>query len=144
MDPHQIELVKTSFAGAAADPGELARVFYERLFAAAPELRSRFSTDAAEQERKLGLELQAIVGRLDRVDELVDRTQALGMRHVGYGARPGHYQLVGAALLDALGAVLGARFTPEVAAAWRYAYNLVAEAMQHGAAESTVALRLGA
>src|SRR5262245_44784228 len=129
MDPQQIALVKASFAEAAAEPGELARRFYARLFAIAPEVEPLFTTDPAEQELKLSLELLAIVERLDRVDDLVARTRELGMRHVGYGARPAHYEVVGTALLDALGDVLGPRFTPEVAAAWRYAYNLVAEAM---------------
>jgi len=137
MDPEQIVLVKASFADAAAEPGALARRFYERLFAAAPDVRPLFTTEPAEQERKLSLELLAIVERLDRVDDLVARTHDLGVRHVRYGARPAHYEVVGTALLGALGDVLGPRFTPEVAAAWRYAYNLVAEAMQQGAAEAT-------
>jgi hemoglobin-like flavoprotein len=142
MDPQQIALVKSSFADAAAEPGELARSFYQRLFAAAPDVRPLFTTATAEQERKLSLELLAIVDRLDRVDDLVARTRDLGLRHVGYGARPAHYEVVGTALLGALGDVLGPRFTPAVEAAWRYAYNLVAEAMQQGAAEATAA-RLG-
>jgi nitric oxide dioxygenase len=144
MDPQQIALVKTSFAAAAAEPGALARVFYARLFAAAPDLRSLFTTAPAEQQRKLSLELAAIVDRLDRVDSLVERTRDLGLRHVAYGARPAHYQAVGTALLGALGEVLGSRFTPDIAAAWRYAYNLVAEAMQQGAVEAVAGARSSA
>jgi nitric oxide dioxygenase len=135
MNPEQIALVKTSFAAATAEPGALASRFYARLFAAAPELQSLFTAEPAEQQRKLSLELLAIVERLDRVDDLVARTRDLGMRHVAYGARPAHYDVVGAALLGALGDVLGPRCTRELAAAWRYAYNLVAEALQQGAAE---------
>jgi nitric oxide dioxygenase len=143
MNPEQIALVKTSFVDAAAEPGELAHRFYLRLFAAAPDVRPLFTAEPSEQERKLTVELLAIIDRLDRLDDLLARTRELGMRHVGYGARPAHYEVVGAALLGALGDVLGPRFTPEVAAAWRYAYNLVAEAMQQGAAEAA-ATRSGA
>jgi nitric oxide dioxygenase len=141
MDPQQISLVKSSFAEATADSRELARVFYDRLFEMSPELRTMFTTDRVEQERKLTHELEAIVGLLDHVDQLVLRTSDLGSRHVGYGARADHYDLVGAAMLAALAEVLGAEFTTETADAWRYAYNLVAEAMQQGAAASTTGPR---
>ena len=141
MDPQQIALVKSSFAEATANAGVLARVFYDRLFATAPELRELFTSDRDEQELKLVQELRAIVDLLDHVDDLVARTSDLGARHVGYGARVAHYDVVGAVLLDALAEVLGARFSPEAGRAWRYAYNLVAEAMQQGAAASTAGQR---
>ena len=82
MDPQQIALVKATFAEATAQPAELARVFYRRLFAAAPGLSLLFGADPLAQERKLTDELCAIVDLLDRVDELVVRTSELGMRHV--------------------------------------------------------------
>jgi nitric oxide dioxygenase len=137
MDPQQIVLVQASFAEATATPGVLERVFYERLFELAPELRGLFPSDLGEQERKLTGELRAIVDRLDHVDELVARTRDLGLRHVAYGARADHYDIVGVALLDALALVLRGGLPPEVGRAWRYAYNLVAEAMQQGAAAAT-------
>ena len=133
MDPQQIALVRASFADASAPAGALTGAFYDRLFAAAPELHALFPADRAAQERKLEAELQAIVDRLDHVDDLVARTRALGSRHVRYGARPAHYDIVGDALLGALADTLGTGFTPQIAGAWRYAYNLVAEAMQQGA-----------
>jgi hemoglobin-like flavoprotein len=141
MDPQQIALVKSSFAAATTTPGELARVFYTRLFSTSPELQSLFTSDRGEQERKLTQELKQIVDLLDHVDQLLARTGDLGSRHVGYGARADHYDLVGAAMIEALAEVLGATFTPETANAWRYAYNLVAEAMQQGAAASTTGSR---
>jgi hemoglobin-like flavoprotein len=130
MDPQQIALVKASFLDAAASPDSLAGVFYDLLFTAAPELRTLFAGDRREQERKLTAELRAIVDRLDHVDELIARTRELGKRHVAYGVRAEHYDLVGEALIDALAIVLGLRLSPEAERAWRYAYNLVAEAMQ--------------
>jgi len=143
VDPQQIALVRTSFAAATVRPGALTRAFYERLFAAAPELRSLFTSDPEVQARKLAAELEAIVERLDCVGDLVARTRELGSRHAGYGARPAHYEVVGEALLGALEAVLGRAFTAEVAGAWRYAYNLVAEAMLQGAATTVSSGRIG-
>jgi hemoglobin-like flavoprotein len=143
MDPQQIALVKASFAQATREPRALARVFYERLFATSPELQDLFTRDPREQQVKLTDELRVIVDLLDHVDELVVRTSDLGMRHVEYGARADHYDLVGVALIDAFKEVLGSEMTPEVERAWRYAYNLVAEAMQQGAAASTTSRRGG-
>jgi hemoglobin-like flavoprotein len=137
MDPQQIALVKASFAEATAQPGALARVFYDRLFEVAPDLRAMFPDDLTDQQRKLTDELRAIVDLLDHVDQLVVRTSDLGVRHVGYGACADHYDLVGEAILEALAEVLGTAFTPEARDAWKYAYNLVAEAMQQGAASTT-------
>lgn len=138
MDPQQIALVRASFAAATAQPGALTGAFYRRLFEAAPELRALFGADPDAQERKLAAELRAIVDLLDHVGELVPRTRALGSRHVEYGARAWHYDVVGEALLNALADVLGTGLSPEVAGAWRYAYNLVAEAMQQGCARVEV------
>ncbi len=70
---------------------------------------------------------------IPRLGELLAHTRALGARHLGYGARATDYQTVGAALLDALAAVLGDGFDPETRQAWVVAYNLVAEIMLDGA-----------
>ena len=63
-------------------------------------------------------------------------TRALGARHVGYGVRAAHYQILGAALLDALAAVLGGDFDAPTREAWATAYNLMAETMLEGAASA--------
>jgi hemoglobin-like flavoprotein len=42
---------------------------------------------------------------------------------------PAHYAAVGAALMAALERTLGDRFTPEVEAAWRNAFDALARAM---------------
>ena len=47
----------------------------------------------------------------------------LAKRHVGYGARPEHYPVVGGALLWTLEKGLGEAWTPEVADAWTAAYG---------------------
>jgi methyl-accepting chemotaxis protein len=46
------------------------------------------------------------------------------------------YQTVGAALLDALAAVLGDSFDVPTRQAWAAAYNLIAETMLEGAASA--------
>ena len=144
MDPQQIDLVKTSFAAATAQPGApRSRASTTSCSRRLRSCASSSATEPGEQQRKLTDELRAIVDLLDHVDQLLARTGDLGMRHVAYGARSDHYDLVGTALLEALAVVLGDGFTPDVERAWRFAYNLVAEAMQQGATASTTS-RLGA
>jgi hemoglobin-like flavoprotein len=86
----------------------------------------------------------AAVERLDRPDDLLPAVEELGRRHVGYGVRVGHYAVVGEALLDALGEVLGAAaFTAEAEDAWRAAYGLLATTMQAGARAAAAAAAAG-
>ena len=55
--------------------------------------------------------------------------QKLAERHVGYGAQPAHYAVVGQALIDTLDKGLGAEFTPETRAAWETAYGTLSAVM---------------
>ena len=77
--------------------------------------------------------LAEIVRVLDRPELLVSEVAASGRRHVGYGVHDRDYEDVGAALLWALENHLGAAFTPDVRAAWREAYTLLAAVMQRAA-----------
>ena len=84
------------------------------------------------QRAKFADELAAIVGAMRRFDEFAAEGAALGCRHHAYGVAAGHYGTAGRALLDALAQVLGPRWTPAIAEAWRLAYHLVAEVMVAG------------
>jgi methyl-accepting chemotaxis protein len=90
----------------------------------------------AEQQVRFALKLTEIVQALPVLDELLVTTRALGARHVAYGVRAADYQTLGAALLDALAAVLGDDFDAPTREAWAIAYNLIAETMLEGAASA--------
>jgi nitric oxide dioxygenase len=107
--------------------------FYRRLFAAQPALEPLFSSDPMVLQAKFVAELDAIVDAARRPDLLAERCRALGIRHVRYGAAAEHYEPVGKALLEAMEAALGPRWTPETADAWRIAYALLTELMVNGA-----------
>lgn len=129
MTPQQIDLVKSSFALALPKSDQVAKAFYDRLFAAAPDVQSMFRTDMASQGQKLMLTLATIVSNLDRLDVLLPEATELARRHVSYGAVDAHYATVGNALIATLRAELGGRFTPETEAAWTTAYATLSEAM---------------
>jgi nitric oxide dioxygenase len=122
MTPEQVVLVQQSFAQVAPIADKAAEIFYDRLFEVAPAVKPLFSGDMAEQRRKLMATLAALVGGLSDLPSVLPTASALAKRHVGYGARPEHYPVVGDALLWTLARGLGPQWTPEVAAAWTAAY----------------------
>jgi hemoglobin-like flavoprotein len=122
MTPEQVVLVQQSFAQVAPIADKAAEIFYDRLFEVAPAVKPLFSGDMAEQRRKLMATLAAVVGGLSDLPSVLPAASALAKRHVGYGARPEHYPVVGDALLWTLARGLGPQWTPEVAAAWTAAY----------------------
>jgi hemoglobin-like flavoprotein len=134
MTPEQIAAVQRSFSDLGTRTDELARQFYARLFALDPSVEDLFSTDPAVQRAKFVDELTEIVRSISALDRFVPRALDLGARHVAYRVKPDHYRLVGQALIGALGAVLGDAFDAELEAAWKQAYDLVAETMMEGAA----------
>jgi hemoglobin-like flavoprotein len=110
--------------------------FYRRLFAADPSLRALFSSDPMVLQAKFVAELDALVDGARHPDLLAQRYRALGVRHVRYGTLAEHFEPVRRALLEAMAAALGSRWTADVADAWGAAYELLTELMLQGAATS--------
>ena len=129
MTPDQIKLVQDSFAKIAPISDRAAELFYGRLFNMAPQIRSLFPDDIAEQRKKLMATLAVVVSGLGQLDTILPAASALAKRHVGYGAEPAHYLAVGEALLWTLERGLGAAWTSDVAAAWTAAYSMLSELM---------------
>jgi hemoglobin-like flavoprotein len=139
MTDEQIALIQTSWAQVEPIADTAAQIFYERLFATAPEVRPMFPDDLTEQRRKLMATLGMVVKALPKLAQIVPNVQALGRRHAAYGVAPEHYAIVGSALLWTLAPGLGESFTDAHAAAWAEAYGLLADTMQPGAAEALAA-----
>ncbi len=135
MTPHQIELVRASFAKVAPIADSAAKLFYSRLFELDPSLRPMFKTNLEEQGGKLMTMIGAAVGLLDKPHKLIPVAEDLGRRHAGYGVEDGHYETVGAALLWTLDKGLGDAFTPEVENAWAAAYGTLSSAMRRAAGQ---------
>ena len=123
MNPTQIKLVQDSFAKVAPISEQAAVLFYDRLFEVAPSVRAMFPDDMKEQRKKLMATLAVVVGGLTNLEAVLPAASALAKRHVGYGAKPEHYPVVGGALLYTLEKGLGEAWTPELAEAWTAAYG---------------------
>lgn len=135
MTPDQIRHVQTSFALVEPIAGEAATLFYANLFAADPALRPLFRGDMTAQGARLMQMIGGAVRLLERPSALMPVLRQLGANHAGYGVQAAHYATVGGALIQTLRQGLGEAFTPEVEAAWVALYGIVAETMQHGAAQ---------
>ncbi|MFZ0841409.1 MAG: globin family protein [Xanthobacteraceae bacterium] len=129
MTPAQVALVQASFAKVAPVADQAAQIFYDRLFAVAPQVRSLFPNDMTEQRRKLMGTLGVVVNALDKLETVLPAASALAKRHVSYGAQPAHYPVVGEALLWTLQRGLGDAWTDDVAAAWTAAYTTLSNFM---------------
>ena len=123
MTPDQVSLVQDSFAKVAPISEQAAVIFYDRLFEVAPAVKSMFPADLTEQRKKLMGTLAVVVNGLGNLGSVLPAASALAKRHVGYGAKPEHYPVVGSALLWTLEKGLGEAWTPDVAAAWTEAYG---------------------
>ncbi len=121
--------LEATFAQVRASGIRFGEVFYERLFAAAPQVRPMFRSDPAAQTQKLVAAMDAIVRNLNSPEENADMIAALGRRHAEYGARPEHYDLVIGLLVDAMAEVLGPSADIANLEEWRTVLRLVSDQM---------------
>jgi hemoglobin-like flavoprotein len=125
MNPSQIKLVQESLAKVGPIADQAAVMFYDRLFAVAPQVKAMFPADMTEQRKKLMATLSVVVNGLDDLETILPAASALATRHVSYGAKAEHYPVVGGALLWTLERGIGDNWTPEVADAWTAAYEML-------------------
>jgi chemotaxis signal transduction protein/hemoglobin-like flavoprotein len=129
MTPEQIELVKSSWKQVLPIADTAADLFYDRLFEVAPGVRGLFADDMAGQKKALLAMLGRVVASLDNLESIVPHVQDLGVRHVGYGAEPAHYAVVGETLLWTLEKGLGDEWNDELKNAWATAYGVLSSTM---------------
>lgn len=134
MTAKTIHALRTSFARVESLGHVAALIFYKRLFELAPHLRPLFPDAIEDQSKKLIDVLAAALGMLEKPEDLRIMLGQLGARHVDYGVKPEHYDIVGAALLDMLASILGRDFNPALREAWTSLYSAISTTMLAGAA----------
>ncbi len=130
MTPEKIALVQNSFKQVAPIADTAADIFYDRLFAIAPDTRKLFPADMGDQKKKLMQMLGIAVNGLTNLEAILPAVQDLGKRHEGYKVTDAHYDSVGSALLFTLEKGLGDAFTPDVKDAWTETYVTLAGVMK--------------
>ncbi|GGR95158.1 hemin transporter [Streptomyces aureoverticillatus] len=115
--------------------GVITERFYDRLFAAHPELLrdlfNRGNQAAGTQRQALAGSIAAFATYLvEHPDERPDAMLArVAHKHASLGVAPGQYETVREHLFAAIAEVLGDAATAEVAAAWDEVYWLMANAL---------------
>jgi methyl-accepting chemotaxis protein len=134
-----LEALETSFDLIAPRGDELMDVFYSRLFAAAPAVKPLFAnTDLQRQKSMLLAVLVLLRKSLRDLGTIVPKLHDLGARHVGYGARPEYYPIVGEVLIASMAEIAGPAWTSEYERAWAEAFAIVSGAMIEGAETANV------
>lgn len=129
LTPAEIAMLRESFAELHPELDEASVGFYQRLFAIAPELGPLFRTDIHDQGMRFMSAVGTILDRLEAEGDADGMLQRLGEGHAAIGVRPEHFVPMRAALLETFRETLGDRFTPQRAAAWRKAFDLIASGM---------------
>ncbi|MFJ9636339.1 globin domain-containing protein [Streptomyces sp. NPDC101178] len=127
--------VHATLPAVGAAIGDIADLFYTKLFAARPELLrdlfNRGNQASGDQRRALAGSIAAFATALvehpgTRPDVMLNR---IAHKHASLGVTPEQYEVVHTHLFTAIGDVLGDAVTPEVAAAWDEVYWLMANAL---------------
>ena len=133
----EIAAVQTSFQKVLPIADQAGLLFYGRVFELAPATRELFADDIAPQARRTMIALQTAVEGLHRLDEIGPMLVRLGARHVRYGVRPEHFDVVGEALMWTLEQGLGDELTASVRDAWLAAWAVIRGAMETGMRQIT-------
>ncbi|MGW2279723.1 globin domain-containing protein [Streptomyces sp. NPDC001770] len=127
--------VRATLPAVGAAIGDIADLFYRKLFAARPELLrdlfNRGNQAVATQQRALAGSVAAFATMLvdhpdTRPDVMLSR---IAHKHASLGVTAAQYEVVHTHLFAAIAEVLGDAVTPEVAAAWDEVYWLMANAL---------------
>lgn len=129
LDTALIGRLRATYERVRCEAIRLASIFYERLFDAAPHLRSMFRGDIESQRQKLVQALDAVVLNFEKPTENTAMLVALGQRHAQYGAKPEHYDLVVDLLIESMREVLGADTNDKALDEWRMALRLISNQM---------------
>jgi hemoglobin-like flavoprotein len=128
-----VDKLEESFDLVAPQGDELMRTFYDNLFETAPGVRPLFENVNMDRQRRALLNMLLVLREsLRDLDDIVPQLEKLGARHVGYGANPEHYPVVGEVLIGAMAQVAGDAWKPEYTSAWQQAYGVVQGVMLSG------------
>ncbi|GLU44591.1 adenylate/guanylate cyclase domain-containing protein [Allomuricauda sp. NBRC 101325] len=128
----QLEL-QSSMNVMLADEDEFARIFYDKVFKAAPFVRNLFKTNMADQGRLLTHMLGGIVYSLSRPEHLTRGLAKLGQSHVQYGVKEEYYPVVKQSMIETIDEVLGENRTEQTMNAWNAALDFVIDTMKANA-----------
>lgn len=130
MTKAQIQHIQDSWAIVSTNP-DLVTNFYNKLFAAAPQVRHYFKDDMSRQSEKLAYTLSFVVANLDRLDEIKESIEDLGRFHQRLHIKPEYYIAVKDILVKTIDEAMGEEPKKEALLAWDLALSTVASVMMN-------------
>jgi len=129
-----VNLLKEHLVEVSDHEAELTRHVYESLFAKRPDAEELFGTySQPNQQRMMTETLSAVLSMLDQEHWLGEYVHAMGSRHqFSYETPADMYPPYAEAMLEALAAVSGSDWTPELERSWKAALDRVNEMMTAG------------
>ena len=123
-------LIEKSFSEVEKNKDIFVQTFYADLFELAPELEYLFkNTSKEKQGEKLFEALVLLVENIESPEVIQEMLKPLGGDHIGYGAQPKHYSIVGECLVSSIKKLNGDNWTAEMEKAWLDTYGTVAQIM---------------
>jgi hemoglobin-like flavoprotein len=118
------DLFEDVLATCPAFPGN----FYERLFAAHPEVKALFHRSSPDAQQKMfAQKLMLAIDALEAPDRLRKELSVVAVTHRGYGVTREMYGWVGDALVQAVAECAGERMTPAHRAALAMAWGVMTQ-----------------
>ncbi|QGZ60651.1 NO-inducible flavohemoprotein [Paraburkholderia acidisoli] len=128
----QMALVKATAPVFAEHGATITKHFYQRMFAAHPELKNVFNQThqkSGSQPETLARAVYAYAANIDNLGVLGGAVTHIAHKHASLNIRPEHYPIVGRHLLGAVVDVLGEAVDQPTLDAWTVAYEQLANLM---------------
>lgn len=129
MTDEDIAMVRESFAHLHRHRDATTKLFYDRLFEIAPDVRRLFKDELTAQRHKLIEFLAVAMATLRDPAGLSLLLRKLGRMHSGLGVEERHFDDLRGALFWTLKTSLGTAFTPSLDRAWASLYEIMSREM---------------
>lgn len=126
------ELIRETFQFMIPVAKEITNDFYEYLFTNNPELKKLFHGNMDEQKEKFIHMISISVEGLEAQDELITNLRFLGKKHLTYGVKDNHYDLVKVALIWSIEKNCIRNIKGKHLDAWKEFYDYMASYMKEG------------
>ncbi len=126
MTDKQLTIIKSSWRMLRqVDPVLLGDVFYTRLFAQLPFLKTLFKAKPEEHYKTLIDMIGRIIARVNSLDELALEMAGMAQNYINPSFKTEHYRIFNEAFLWTLEKGLGNDWNDEVKNAWRSCFQSV-------------------
>lgn len=134
LDDETIAVLKSTVDFLAEHGASITTLFYQKLFAAHPELKNVFNLahqQNGQQQQAFAKAVYGFAANLDNLDNLAEQISRITHKHASLNVQPEHYPIVGENLLAAIHEIVTDAIDTETADticnAWGKGYGVLAD-----------------